>query len=316
MSGRKSIAFIFSLQLPSQVVATPTSKSIVNNFDYIGDIVSLKRLDNETNANYKKRIWDVNVHHGGPDYEGVLNNIGRELGMLREKTLTIDLKLDSAGQPIAPNPRVDILANKVVLYSDWRPGGVTEVIDREIRTYQLGDVGYYLDDLVTAINQSNYFSAVVEQGIRSNLISSTLVRTSSDRQVADNYIHTDNFIELDYNYIVQGSLAFSEKGVFETEVTGTLSADGEYSVNYVLGEVLSYTLPSGIGFCSYHTAAFPLVIDSLPVQLFSFQDDNFQYELFEKQTLDSGEQINSLPTAEGSEIYHQLFMNTEVFWGD
>jgi hypothetical protein len=315
MSGRKAIGFSIYISLPEEVTATPTEQTVVNNYDYMGGLVTLWRLPGESNVDYKNRLWDVNVHPGGPDYEGVLNNLGREFGLLRQKALTISLKLDSAGDPVATSPRVDILANRVVLYSDWRPGG-TAVIDREIRTYQPGDTGYFLDDLITAINASPYFSAVIESGIRSNLQSSTLVRQTSDLLVTDNYVRTDRFIELDYDNIVQASLSFTEKGVFDTEVAGTPVADGEYLVDYVNGTVEAYTMPSGAGSCSYHAGQFPMEIDYVPVQIFSFQDDDFQDELFDEETLDSGSQVDTLPNSEGAEIYHQLFMETKVFWGE
>jgi hypothetical protein len=315
MSGRKSIGLSFYVALPTQVKKTPTVQSVVNNFDYIGDLLSLQRISGESNVDFKARLWDARVHQGGPDYEGVLNNIGRDLGMLRYKALTIELKLDSAGLPLASNPRVDILANRVVLYSDWRPDG-TAVIDREIRFYQLDDTGYYLNDLILAINQSPYFMATIESGVRTNLHSSLLVRGTTDRAVVDEYVRTDKLQETEVAHLVQGSVNFTEKGIFDTEVSGTPADEGEYKVNYVDGTVESYDLPSGTGSFSYHYGEFPMEIDALPVQIFSFQDDDFQDELFEKHTLDSGEEENALPNAEGSEIYHQLFMETKVFWGE
>jgi hypothetical protein len=315
MSGRKVIGFSVYIELPSQIKKVPTIKNVVNNFDYTGELLSLWRLSGESNVDFKERLWDVRVHPGGPDYEGVLNNIGRELGMIRAKTLTIDLRLDSGGSPLALNPRVDILANKVMLYSDWRPDG-TSVLDREIRFYQVNDTGYYLNNLVSAINESPYFISTIEQGIRSNLHSFLLVRGTSDRLVVDDYVRTDKLQELDNTYLIQGSLNFTEKGIFDTEVSGSPSSDGEYTVNYTTGIVESYDMPSGEGTCSYHYGKFPMEIDHLPMQIFSFQDDNFQEELFDKDELDSGEEINSLLNVEGTEIYHQLYMNTKVFWGD
>lgn len=315
MSGRKVIGLSFYVELPTQIKKTPSVQNVVNNFDYIGDLLSLWRISGESNVSFKRRLWDVRVHPGGPDYEGVLNNVGRDLGMIRDKALTIELKLDSGGAPLAPNPRFDILANKVVLYSDWRPGG-TAVIDREIRFYQLDDAGYYLVDLITAINESPYFMATIEHGTRSNLHSFLLVRGTSDRVVIDDYVRTDKLQEIDHTHLIQDSLNFIEKGVFDTEVSGDPAAEGEYTVDYVNGAIESYDLPSGNSTCSYHYGKFPMEVDRIPIQVFSFQDDDFQSELFDKHTLDSGEEINALPNVEGTEIYHQLYMDTMVFWGD
>jgi hypothetical protein len=315
MSGHKLLGFSIYVELPTEVEATPQVRNIVNNFDYHGDLVTLRRLHGESNADYKERLYDVSVHPGGPLYDGVVNAIARDFGLLRKPSLKIELKLSSSGDPIAPNPRVDILANRVVLYSDWRPGG-TAVIDREIRTYQLGDTGYYLNDLAAAISQSDYFSASLIGTIRPNTISSTMVRDNSDLTIQQEYVRSDKLIVLEHNNIVRDSLIFFEKDIFDTEVTTTPSSDGEFMVDYVNGEVYSYLQPSGQNYCSYHSASFPMTIDTVPVKAFTFQDPDFQYELFQHDVLESGEIENGLPNAEGAEIYHQLFKETKVFWGE
>ena len=314
MSGRKKLGFNFYVELPTEVKGTPTKRTIVNNFDYAGEVVSMERINGESNVDFKKRIWDKTVHPGDASYEGVTNEIARQLGHLRKNTISIDLKLNSAGQPVAPSPRVDILANKVVLYSDWRPNG-TEIIDMEIRTYQPGDDGYYLYGLVNKINESEYFSASLFSGIRSNDFSSCLVRYSSLGRIPLDHIKADRFQDLDYSNISRDSLSFEEPNVFETEVSDDPIQNGEYKIDYASGTITTYTTPSGNYGCSYHYNTFPMEVDSVPIQVFSLQDDNFTTELFDKELLDSGEEINSLPNEEGSEIYHQLFMETEVFWG-
>lgn len=313
--SRKLIGFSFYVELPTQVSGTPEVRRIINTFDYAGDLITLERLLGESNPDYKKRLWDVSVHPGGPTYEGVLNSLARDLGFLREPAIRIDLKLTSGGDLVAPSPRVDILANKVVLYSDWRPGG-TAVIDREIRIYQLGDTGYYLDDLVTAINQSPYFSAVMLGSTRPNTISSTLVRGTSNYKVDQDYVRGDKLTKLTFPYIVRDSLAFIEKDIFQTEVAGDPTTSGEYAIDYVAGEVEAYTVPSGNGFCSYQAALFPMDVDIVPIQIFTLQDDDFLEELFHQVTLDSGENVNGLPNTEGAETLHQLFKETQVFWGE
>jgi len=315
MAGRVLQGFSFYVELPTQVEAAPQVRNIVNNFDYHGDLVSLRRIQGESNVDYRNRLLDVSVHPGGPLYDGIVNSIARDLGLLRVPSLAISLATDSAGDPVAPNPRVDILANRVILYSDWRLNG-TAVVDMEIRTYQLTDTGYYLDDLAAAINQSTYFSATLVGTIRPNTLSSTMVRDTSDLVIHQEYVRSDKLLELKKTNIIQDSLLFFEKKIFETEVSVTPAADGEYMVDYVNGEVESYLYPSGQSYCSYHTAQFPMTVDTVPVQIFTFQDTDFQYELFHHETLDSGDVVNALPNAEGSEIYHQLFTETKVFWGE
>lgn len=307
--------FSFNISTPVEISGKPTKKSIVNQFDLLGDMVSLKRIEGENNADYKQRIMDVSVHTGGPTYSGIINNITRDMGLSREHAISIELKLASSGDPIAVNPRVDILAHKIIMYSDWRPDG-TEVVDTEIRIYKTDDPGYFLDDLVALINASTCFSATIYSDVRPNLHSSNLIMGSSDNIIQGDLINASNYTKLATSYIIQNSLTFDEENIFKTEVTSTPTARGEYMIDYINGKIYTYDVPSGLAGVYYHHALFPLVVDYSPIRLYTLQDDNFVDELFQKDTLDSGEEINSLPNTEGSEVYHQLYEEMKVFWGE
>jgi len=311
----KSIGLTYYVEQNNQAVVVPVRKNIVNNYDHMGDIVSLPRIEGETNADYKKRLWDNNLHPSGPTYQGMLNGIARDLGMLRELAITIELKLDSSGEKIAPNPRVNILSNKVVLYSDWRPNE-TAVIDKEISFYKEEDPGYKLEELVSLINTSSSFSCTLNSGVRSTMPSSYLVRGKTDFIVQSDNVGGHNSNELTFKNIVQDSLIFGESNIFVTEVSGTPTEDGEYKVDYENSIVESKLLPSGAGSVYYHIMRFPYKVDYLPVQLYTLNDDDFQSELFDKKELDSGEEINYLLNAEGAEIYHQLYKDMKMFWGE
>lgn len=307
--------FSFYIDVPTEYIGTPTAKNVVNHFDLIADVVSLGRIDGESNVEFKQRIMDVAVHPGGGTYDGVINGITRALGYSREKALTIELKLDSSGEPIARNPRVEILANKVILYSDHRPDG-TETIDKTIRIYQSDDDGYFISDLVTEINSSTCFSATLESDIRPNMHSTNLVRGNTDIHIVGDPIRTDTLTYLSEQNIVEGSVFFEEDTIFKTEVSGTPAAEGEYKIDRVNGKIYTYSIPRGNLGVSYHAAAFPFEVDYSPVKIYTLQDDDFQYELFNHETLDNGEEANALPNKEGSEVFHQLFLEADIFWGE
>jgi len=313
--GRKSLGFTFYVELPTQIKGTPSKRTIPNRVDYIADLVSLERINGESNIDYKARIYDATIHPGGADYDGVVSEIGRALGFIRQETLLIELKKDSSGAILATGPRIDILANRVLVYNDWTPIG-TPVPEMEIPTYQIGDAGYLLEDLVTEINKSDYFTATIMDGIRTNSFSSQLVRDKSTFRVSYDYISDQQMTRLEFENIVKGSLEFDEDDIFKTEVFTEPTASGEFLIDYTEGTVQSFDFPTGNEGCSYYYSDFPMTVESSPVEVFSLQDENFTDELFEKKELDSGEQANSVPNEEGSEIYHQLFMNTKVFWGE
>lgn len=312
---RNIISFSVKVDTPTQLVAKPKRKKVLNSFDYNANMLGINRIEGENNSELRDRIWDASVHPSGPLYEGVLNGIARDLGMLRQPVVSVDLKVSSGGSPIATSPRVDILANRIILYSDWRPNG-TAVIDKEIHFYQPDSVGFYLEDLIAEINTSSSFSASMIDGVRPNMHSTSLVKRTSHIFVPSELIRSDRRTLLSYKYIAKDGLFFQDKDTFSTETLIDPSSSGEYLVDYVDGIITSHNLPKPENGVSYHANEFPFQIDAAPVQVFNLNDDDFTTELFEKETLDSSEEINALPNHEGSEIYHQLYLQSKVFWGN
>jgi len=309
-----SLKILFKANVPTETKGKPTRKDIPNSFDSAGHLVTLTRLPEESNVDFRNRIFDAAVHPPGPTYQRCLNAIARDFGYMRDKAIQISLKL-SGDTPIATSPRVDILANKIIMYSDWRPDG-TAIIDTEIRTYKIDDAGYLLTDLVDLINSSTCFSASIYSGIRTNMFSSALLQQSSIFTINDDGIEPGKLTNLATGNIIRGSLSLSNSDVFSTETISAPTAVGEYQVDYVNGKIYTYLVSDGHSYCSYKSSIFPLEVDYLPVMIYSLQDDNFQYELFNIETLESSEEVKALPNAEGSEIYHQLFKETQFFWGE
>lgn len=311
----KIVGFVFYVSPVSEFSGKPEARNILSSFDLIGDFVSTSRLVGESVPDFKQRLMDVSVHPGGPTYMGVINNLSRDFGYLRHKALTIDLVVDGLGVPTARNPRVDILPNKVVLYSDWRPDGTAVMDGDEIRIYQPTDEGYFLEDLISEINSSTHFTATIDPEARPNYHSTNLVRDTSDIVVSSDPIKADKRTILSSPYIVEDSIVFAEPGVFVSLVGSTPAAAGEYSIDRTNGIIEVFTIPSGNYAVTYHAGNFPMEIDYSPIKVYTLNDDDFKFELFRHETLDSGEEVNALPNTEGSEIMHQLFKETEVFWG-
>ena len=311
---RSILNFSVNVETPTILVATPERREIVNSFDFNAGTVGVTRVNGESNAELRDRIFDASVNPSGPLYENVVNGITRDLGLLKQPCFSIDLKLNSNGLPVAESPRVDIHSNRVVLYSDWRPNG-TAIVDREIYFYKPDSDGFYIENLCTEINSSEYFSATLYDGVRPNTHSASIIKRTSNVFMPSELIRSDKRTLLSYRYLSKDSITFDDKETFSIETIEDPSSIGEYLVDYNNGIISCYTIPEDGKGCSYHANIFPLEVDYSPVQIFSLNNEDFVSELFDKETLDSGEEINSLLNDEGSQIYHQLFLESKVFWG-
>jgi hypothetical protein len=116
--------------------------------------------------------------------------------------------------------------------------------------------------------------------------------------------------------IVRGTVVFEDKENFIDEVESSPTSNGEYHIDYENAVIESYNIPNIRTYCSYHANNFPLKIEYSPIQVFSINDDNYMDELFNKDILDSNEEINSLPNEEGTIIFNKIFNNVKTFWGE
>lgn len=312
-ASTSTVGFVISVSDVAQVKIIPERRDIVNRFDEAGDLLTVDRLPGENNVEFRQRQFDLSVNHGGPDYNGLISNLARELGCPRFHAITIDLVTDSSGAKIARNPRVDILADRAVLYENWIDDD-TFTVDKEIEFYDIDSIGYYLDDFVKEVNLSNCFTASTTPSTRSNLHTVNLIRGTSYRKSIDEVIFSGEQHKFLFSNIITNSITFTDFDIFKTSVDSEPSSSGEYRIDYSNNYVVSFDLPPGDGTCNYEYNIFPMKVDASLIHIYSLQDENFVNKLFIQETTEGGD-VNSLPNAEGSEVYHQLFKETNVFWG-
>lgn len=77
---------------------TPVPHAVFNEFDEQGLLLGLPRLSQEKNAAYKKRLFDVFVHKGGPTYRGLINAVTREVGLEIIEALKVEPVLETSDQ--------------------------------------------------------------------------------------------------------------------------------------------------------------------------------------------------------------------------
>ena len=311
----KTISFLVNVKSATRLIAKPTRQNIVNSFDYNSSVVGVERLSSEGNVELRNKAFDASVHPAGPTYDGIINSLTRAFGFIRKRVLKIELKLASNGSIIATAPRIDFLADRVVLYQNWDPNSDNNIIDKEIDIYSSNDAGYYLSDLIIEINSSECYTCSLVDSIRPNTHSSSLVRGTSHNFISVDNIYMDYRTNLSNKNIIKNTLIFDDKNTFSTEVLTIPSAEGEFYVDYINGIITTYSIPKIETKCSYHYNVFPFFVDYSPIQVFSMNDDNFRNQLYNKEVLDSGELTNGLLNKEGQMILEEIY-KSNVFWGE
>ena len=152
----------FNVATLSRFAGTPVPSNSFNQFDEHGLILSLNRLKEETNWEYRRRLFDVFANRANATYRGMVNGITRELGLSLYDAIQVNPKTSiSTGKFFAPDPYIKFDGVWLYLYSDY----ANDVLDYKIDRYAPGMNYEYLGQLVDFINETTYFEAFVMKGV-------------------------------------------------------------------------------------------------------------------------------------------------------
>jgi hypothetical protein len=308
----KKLNFILEVERSKQFTGVPSPRNIVNSFDHLGLTVGVKRISEESNSSYRERIWDASVNPAGSVYREMLNGIARDFGFLKQEVFKIDLKRSSDGEALASSPQVEVYANRIVLYHNYRMP--TKEIDKEVYFYKPDSSGYYIGDLMRELQSSEYFTIEVASGIRENLLSKFIMKDTTKGFAQEGSRATKTIILSEKN-VVPESFYCSDVSAFLTEVYEEPNRDGEYLINYKEGIVYTYSIPKIGHTINYSYNYFPISIKYMPVQVNSLSDEDYVDELYIYEENEHGQLERTFLNKEGTEVYHELYLKNRMFWG-
>jgi len=327
-----SFVIYFDVENDNKYTGTPVAHQTKNDLDAHGTFLDLVRLPQEDGADYYKRLQSVIPLRGGSDQEGLIHGITRELGL--EELIGLKITpVTSGGVWRAPAPRIDITSTHIILYSDYREGNLSaSTIDLSVDIHSHGS-GYLMSDVVSAIQGSEFFVAELGPYMTGKEKANGLVPMSSNTVVPKEWVKGNTYWFFENSDIVPGSISFTEKLIFNTEVSPEaadlidsgitfsysvntpVSKDGEYYIDYINGSCVSYSSSSGRGTCRYSHRNFPMQVRWSPVVVYSLRDDNYKEKVFEDEVMPDDWSYHGLTTAEGSDVFEQTFQGSNSLWG-
>lgn len=304
-----SISYTFNIN-DAAFKATPVATSISNEFDYIGSLLGLKRLPEERNDSYKRRLLDVFVDRANSTYTGLVNGITRELALEFFHPLTISLRSD-----IDPSwsPRIEFKDGIVYVWQDISTRALEMTINRSDR----GRPEYHLSGLTDLINTSAVFTAELDTTYQDQR-SDTIVNSSSTRTIINQQLISSRFNHLGVSNIERGSISINNNKVFRLEVASLedVDAPGKYFVDYTSGLITSFSTPSDDLSIQYNFIQTPFVTRASPVIIRAINSPEFQQVMFNQVVLQDGSLANGTATIKGAEIINELMSVTGMFWGE
>jgi hypothetical protein len=318
-------------QNSDKYTGVPILQKTRNDLDAHGTFLGLERLPAEANDSYYRRLQSVLPLRGGANHEGLVHGVTRDLGLFEYIGIRIS-PVSSSGVWSAPSPYVEITASSIILYSSYTDAN-TNTIDKTINIFDHGS-GYLLEDVITEIQSSEFFLAELGPSMTGGEKANGLFPGSSSTVVNKEWIPANNYFALENPDVIPYTLYFTEKDVFTTElsdhlatlpdngmsfswaVSTTVTQMGEYFVDYKNGIVTAYKSASGRGTCRYIYRNFPWDVRWSPVVVYSLRDEVYKDQIFEDESMPNDLVEDGLATAEGVEVYTQLFERSPSLWGE
>lgn len=296
-----------------RTILTPSKHVIFSAIDEHGILLDTKRLNNENNADYKKRLLEVFTRRSNSTYQGLINGITRELGLEIFDAMWVNPRTDADGDFVATDPYIRFNGAHLELYSDYAAGTLDKKIDR----YEPGGNYEHYIRLMNEVNTSSYFHASIYPGVDIYTRSMTIINQSNREEVPFEEVPCSTKFRLGKERIVDGSVYFSDRNTFRTEVEteGEVSSRGTFHVDYKTGIVRVYTIPISGTTVRYKYVVFPFLASASPVVLNDITNDNFKVKMFLQILQDDGTYAHGLPTKLGSEIINELYTVFPLYYG-
>ena len=298
----------------TKVIATPTLHPVYNYFDRFGLLLGLPRLRNETNSDYKRRLFDVLVNRADSTYQGLINGITRELGLKIIEAMTIRPIVDANGDPLLTQPAIVFLDTKCTIYSNYITGDILTELDR----WEITGNAWTLGDLRDAINNTGYFVCTLEPEAEENQRSMTIYNQKSLNTVASEDISGAGVvISLANNNLIKGTVSVRSPNLLR-QVTSqeAIRLTGDYYVDLKNGLIFAGGAPAEGSFIRYQYRNDIFVVKSSPVIIHNLQSDDFKTKMFDQLLDPDGNMSSGLPTGLGADIINELLSVSPSLWGE
>ncbi len=286
---------------------TPVIFDIPTGLDEVGYVVGLPRLPKESSYQYRMRLLSFVRNRPRVDSAWYYSQVSNLLGLKSLNVIDIDLRLDSDGVPLAQDPRVEVTATDLILWSNYQENEIDKQIDLigDKRTLQL---------LRAEIHSSTYFSCSTLDTSLNRSLSKNLRISNSDGWVTREFLSQRKVHKFKHPYIV--SFWPDIEGLFTTQVESMSDVDdyGKYYLDSVGGVLHSYQVLNGSAKYQYRDFPFRLWWD--PVKATSLVDTHANKLLRESVRGETGAlEFSGGVTELGASVYKELLNVYPLEWG-
>lgn len=263
--------------------------------------------------------------------ENSLSGLALEIGKKKYEILSNGTNIIKLDAPIVTNfgtefigtalrPRIQVTSSRIILYKEYLNEENFQ-LDLEV---PLREKNIPHTKVVEEINlNSKFFKAEDLIPLQSTVPAKSIKQQDSDVAVNQENVPGTKFFKLNSKNIKNGTIKFSETGVFlrEVPVIEDAPVGPYYFVDYKQGIVRAKNTPNGVGTVSYISSNIPFKLEATPAVVTPFVDDDADTFLFAQQEKfiydDERERfISSQPKSNMIEYIAELLKVTDQTWGE
>lgn len=291
-----------------------------NQFDHFGSIVSLNRLESETNREFRVRITEALAKPANSSFLGLNRGIARDLGLSITNALRIKMK--DATVDDKAEIRFFLNEKECILYRSWVP-----VLDQETGVVPTVEQQRDLEGVTIAlladwINLSDNFEAEV---IGNGDEPARFLLLSDSREVIQEALPSQEIINFTHKNIIPGSVIFDSIDELSTEIDPATSPTvrGEYKIDYPNGKLTAKAQSIDTVEFTYITNRDDFFVEHCPVKIADLISEGSQDLYFNQVTRtfytnERNHYVNGLPTNEMYGILRKVLTAGKFpqFWGE
>jgi len=296
---------------------TPVAFSVPTGLDEQGLRLGLYRLDGESLTSFRRRLLLETRQPSSPTESGFLHSISRKVGAFDE--LVGRIAIASGATP--SDPRAAITPGRLIIWDDYE----NDSIEVEVELSKRAVAGYYLDELVTAVDASTNFewewvasSSDYEYAYSKKLVVSDNVRISRYRGLPDNFVFEMGELRTG----VPRKVWTTNPVVFSNQVADAtlIAANGDFALEYDENHriVITTAVPMKGTALDIQWTSWPWDVRLATVHAWSYNDDDadrlVKDDAFGDDSLNS--EVPSHFNAVGSEIAQAVLKAAPIEWGD
>ena len=305
--------------------SVPKKVNIGSPVDWIGELINLHRLPNESLQTFKLRVLDNYIHPATVNYNGLYNGMARELGQANYTGgIVIDLERVNDVPTLTPDTIIEINARGLwygtePLHEENDETGLWDMdTELEFDFHDRTD-SYHLIDLLANLNampgiEAVKFGTATDWNKSKNLKVSTSYKYF-DKRVSQSRLHTF-YDEMDSGNFIRNITWSTNTGIYKkVDALQDLADCNEFFLESYERCAHTYAIPPN-GFVRVYYSDFPLIIPISTIGIRALRDHHTM-DLYTEQNLDEFEDFqDGIPTVQGADFVNELFSVVPQYWGE